>query len=372
MTGEEGGDVGSEPDRDRSDPDGSGRDGDRFDRDVVVVGGGPAGCSAAVFAARYGFDAVVFDRGNSALRRCAYLENYLGFPGGIDVDVFHDLMHAHVEDVGSDRIPEMVVSVDRPDRGPGRGSDPGPDREPGRGTDEGSDRSPDGRSDPGSGHDTGFVVETDEGRRLTTRYVVAAAWYDGSYLRPLDDDGEMFEEHEHHGEVEERFDPDYPDADGRTPVDGLYVAGPAGDRSAQAVVAAGHGAHVVRCLIEDRRRELGYAGHVAARYDWLRSDAEFSGEWGERDRWREWFDNEMGDHDIDDERLAELRETYVDRAFETRVTDEEVEDRSREGIARLVEVVGPDRVLDAVDDDRIRDYLDEPARTDDRGVEAGQ
>lgn len=29
--------------------------------DVIVVGGGPAGCSAALFAARYGLDTVVFE-----------------------------------------------------------------------------------------------------------------------------------------------------------------------------------------------------------------------------------------------------------------------------------------------------------------------
>lgn len=51
-----------------------------FDYDVVIVGGGPAGCSAGVFTGRYGLDTVIFDRGRSSLRRCAYLENYLGFP----------------------------------------------------------------------------------------------------------------------------------------------------------------------------------------------------------------------------------------------------------------------------------------------------
>lgn len=47
--------------------------------DVVIVGGGPAGCSAGVFCAREGLDTVIFDRGRSSLQRCAHLENYLGF-----------------------------------------------------------------------------------------------------------------------------------------------------------------------------------------------------------------------------------------------------------------------------------------------------
>jgi len=53
-----------------------------FDHDVVVVGGGPAGCAAGVFTARYGLDTMIFDRGRSSIQRCAYLENYLGFPRG--------------------------------------------------------------------------------------------------------------------------------------------------------------------------------------------------------------------------------------------------------------------------------------------------
>ncbi|WP_284011396.1 FAD-dependent oxidoreductase [Haloarcula pelagica] len=289
------------------------------DHDVVMVGGGPAGCAAALFTARYGLDTIVFDKGSAALRRCAYLENYLGFPGGIEVGVFHDLMHAHVQKVGGEIVPETVVSVEREDA-----------------------------DDP-------FVVETQAGRRCTASNVVAAAWYDGSYLRSLDED-EMVAEDEHHGEVEERFDPEYADADGRTPIKGLYVASPAGGRSAQAIVVAGHGAHVARCLLEDRRRQRGYSGGVAPHYDWLRSDAEFSGEWADRGRWREWFHNEIDASGLSSERLEDLRERYIDRAFETRRTDEEIDKEAERGLRRLVDTIGTDRVLDAVDDAEIKRY----------------
>ncbi|MFW5950438.1 MAG: thioredoxin reductase, partial [archaeon] len=176
-----------------------------------------------------------------------------------------------------------------------------------------------------------------------------------SYLRGLDADA-MFEEQEHHGEVEERFDPDYPDTDGRTPIKGLYIASPAGARSAQAIAVAGHGAHVGRCLLEDQRREGGYSGGVAPHYDWLRSEAEFSGEWADRDRWREWFHNEVEDGDVADEQFEELRERYIDRAFETRRTEEEIDADAERGLRRLVDVIGTKRVLDAIDDAEIREY----------------
>jgi hypothetical protein len=300
--------------------------------DVVVIGGGPAGCAAAVFTARYGLETIVFDSGSAALDRCAFLENYLGFPAGIEIDTFRELMHAHVAAVGGERHEELVESV---------------------------------------AHENGeatFRVETQAGTTVETGAVVAAAWYDGSYLRGLDEPA-MFEEHEHHGEVDERFDPDYADDDGRTPIEGLYVASPAGARSAQAIVAAGNGAHVARTLIEDRRRERGLSGEVAPEYDWLRPESEFSGEWADRDRWREWFDNEIDADELSDERLAELRESYVDRAFETKVSEEGVEARAARGRERLVGALGPEAVLDAVDDETIRTYLDDRTARDEQVVD---
>lgn len=284
--------------------------------DAVIVGGGPAGSAAAVFTARYGLDTLVFDRGNAALDRCGYLENYLGFPAGVEVETFQKLMAEHVREAGAERREELVETVTH------------------------------------AGDGSAFRVETQQGTTVETDAVLAAAWYDGSYLRGLDEPA-MFEEQEHHGELEERFDPDYADSNGRTPIDGVYVASPAGARSAQAIVVAGNGAHVARELIEDRRRERGLSGEVAPEYDWVRPESEYSGEWADRERWEEWFDSEMADADVDDERLAELRETYVDRAFETRVTGSEVAERAARGRERLVEVVGQESLLDAMDEEAI-------------------
>jgi hypothetical protein len=312
--------------------------------DVVVVGGGPAGCSAGVFTARYGFDTAIFDRGNAALRRSAYLANYLGFPAGIDIDTFYALIHDHVEEAGCTLIDDMVVSVDRP-------SD----------TDATADQDGEG--------DSRFLVETQDGQRVTATWVIAAAWYDGEYMRPLGGE-EMFETHEHHGETEERFDPEYPDANGRTPVEGLYVAAPTEARNAQAVISAGQGAHVARCLLEDHRRSVGYPeGVVSAHYDWLRPESEFQGEWDDRDRWREWFANELpDDHDLDQARLEELRERYIDQAFETKLSEGEIERRTERGHRRLIERLDDDLVVERareIQSSRNGDSeAENPARTD--------
>lgn len=287
--------------------------------DVVIVGGGPAGCSAGVFTARYGLDTAIFDRGNAALRRSAFLANYLGFPAGIDIDTFYELMHDHAREAGCELISEMVVSIQRP-----------PPK------DSGQSRS-----------DSGFLVETNEGRTVTANRIIAAAWYDGEYLRPLGGD-ELFERHEHHGEELEQFDRGYPDEDGRTPIEGLYVAAPNNGRNAQAITSAGQGAHVARSLLDDYRQAEGLPeGVLSSYFDWLRTASEFKGEWESRDRWREWFENELpDDHGLDRAELEQLRERYIDRAFDTRLFDSEIERRTERSHRRMLDYIEDDLVLE--------------------------
>jgi hypothetical protein len=282
-------------------------DEDRFDRDVVVGGGGPSGCSTGVFTARYGLDTVVFDRGRSSVRLCAHLENYLGFPAGVDVETFYGLIHDHAAAAGCDVVSEMVEAVDRADDG-------------------------------------GFLVETDEGTSVTTERVVAAARYDAGYLRPLDDS--PFD-----GRDGEEFDRDYADADGTTPVDGLYVAAPAGDADAQAILSAGRGARVARTLLADVRRERGYPEALADHWDWRRREAELSDERADRDRWRDHLDaRRPDDHGVGDERWETLREREIDRRFEAYLSRDEIDRLGRRGQRRLLDHVDDELVLEAARD----------------------
>jgi 2-polyprenyl-6-methoxyphenol hydroxylase-like FAD-dependent oxidoreductase len=309
--------------------------------EVVIVGGGPAGCSAGVFTARFGLDTVVFDRGKAALPRSAYLANYPGFPAGIDIETFRDLLHDHAREAGCRLVEEMVVSV----------------------RDWLS-------ADPSSEADVParFVVETQDGSELLAERVIAAAWYDGGYLHPLTGD-DAFETVVHHSEEHEQFDRGYADTDGRTPVDGLYVAAPNDGRNAQAITSAGQGAHVARSLLQDVRRAKGYAGDVlTARFDWLRPEAEFTGEWAERDRWRDWFGNELpDDHGLDAGELRRLREEYIDRAFETRLTDAEIDQRTERGHRRLLDHLDDELILDYAS--KIRAGWPDPEPLEERGDE---
>ena len=206
-----------------------------YDITVAIVGGGPAGCSAGVFTARAGLETVVFDRGPSSLRRCASLENYLGFPCGLEPETFLELARDHTETAGCRVVAELIDSVTA--RGGG-----------------------------------GFRLEPQDGDPVMARFVIAATKHDGSYLRGLDD-GELFVTDDHDGEDGERFDRAVPDSDARTPVDGLYVAGPLAGCGDQVIIAAGHGATVARTLLRELREADGYWGRFVSYYDWRRKAA---------------------------------------------------------------------------------------------------
>src|SRR3954471_12766218 len=59
--------------------------------DALVVGGGPAGMSAALYLARYNRSVILFDtaRGRSTHHQTNH--NYLGFPAGVPIQRFRDL-----------------------------------------------------------------------------------------------------------------------------------------------------------------------------------------------------------------------------------------------------------------------------------------
>jgi thioredoxin reductase len=214
--------------------------------DVVIVGG-VAGRSAAIFTARHGLDTVILDAGSSLLRRNAHLENYPGFPAGVSARLLLELLRDQAERAGCEYEQAEVTRVERAD--------------------------------------DGFAVETADGDRYRSSYVVAATKNEVGYLDGLDGvdivkRGKQFVE---------------TDGRGRTGVEGLYAAGRLAQKPHQTVVSAGHGAEVAVTLLEDDDRPFYH--------DWVAPEGYFTGRG---------IDVPPGVEEIDDEeRLARERESLA-------------------------------------------------------------
>jgi thioredoxin reductase len=189
--------------------------------DVVVVGGGVAGRTAATFTARHDLETVVLDAGESILRRNAHLENYPGFPAGVNSRLLLDMMRDQAERAGAEFREAKVTRVEQVD--------------------------------------DGFAVETGAGDRHHAASVVAATKNEPDYLEGIDGVG-FVERGKTFVDVDER---------GRTGVDGLYAAGRLAEKPHQTAVAAGHGAEVAVTLLADDDRPFYH--------DWVAPDRYFTG-----------------------------------------------------------------------------------------------
>ncbi len=194
---------------------------DRIKRqEVIIVGGGVAGRSAAVFTARYGLDTLVVDSGESILRRNAHLENFPGFPAGVNGRQLLDLLAEQAENAGARGREAVVTGVERAEEG--------------------------------------FTVQTDAGERYRTEYVIAATKNETGYLDGIEGVG-IIDRGKEFVDTDER---------GRTGVEGLYAAGRLAEKPHQAAVCAGHGAEVAVTLLEDDDRPFYH--------DWVTPEGYFT------------------------------------------------------------------------------------------------
>lgn len=173
--------------------------------DVIIVGGGVSGLSAGIFTARANFRTLILEFGGSIVKRNAHLENYPGFPAGIDARLYVQMLEDQVRRTGGRIRRKRVTGVRK----------------------EG----------------TRFSVRTEQ-NSFVCGSVIAASWSNTEYLNELDLE---FEE-----QGSKRFL--VTDRNGRTGVPGLYGAGRLAGQYHQAIVCAGHGAQVALTMIEDSDR----------------------------------------------------------------------------------------------------------------------
>lgn len=176
--------------------------------DLAIVGGGPAGASAAVFAGRAGLRTLVIDADKGITRR-ALLNNHLGFPDGIPGPELVELGRAHAIRAGAEWVDGSVTALSR--------------------------------------SDDGFVLTTEDGEHAATEVILTTGM-----LTSLAESLGL--------ETQPGTEPRIPsnfvvDAEGRTNVDGVWAAGTAGGVSVHTIITAGDGARVAINLISARKGE---------------------------------------------------------------------------------------------------------------------
>ena len=79
--------------------------------DVIVIGSGPAGISAAIYAKRRKLSVLVLSKGNGALSKTDKIENYYGFPEPISGEKLYKNGIHQAKNLGIEIIEDEVVSL---------------------------------------------------------------------------------------------------------------------------------------------------------------------------------------------------------------------------------------------------------------------
>lgn len=182
--------------------------------DLIIVGGGPAGASAAVFAARAGLRTLVIDADQGFTRR-AMIYNHLGLPDGVTGPELVELGRRHAVKSGAEWIDGSVTELV-----------------------------------PG---DDSVGVVTESGDRYDARDVLLAVGVRTSVAETAGLTPRQGSE----PRIASVLDVD---RDGRTAVPHIWAAGTAADVSVHTIVTAGDGARVAINIISEQKGER-YVDH---------------------------------------------------------------------------------------------------------------
>lgn len=174
---------------------------ERFD--VIIAGGGAAGLSCALFLARAGIRVAIFDGAQSSLRRVVKVNNYLGFPEGVGGAELLDLGRRQIERFGARCFDDQITAV--------------------RKTSDGFEIDASGRSCTC----TYFIIASNKRTDLALELGLTLGGFGNKFVSV--------------------------DADGQTPVAGCLAVGRITGLPSQAIISAGHGAHVAIGLIQKIR-----------------------------------------------------------------------------------------------------------------------
>ncbi|HLZ26382.1 MAG TPA: FAD-dependent oxidoreductase [Chloroflexota bacterium] len=178
--------------------------------DVAIVGGGPAGSSAATFTARAGLQTVLIDA-DAGMTRRAMVNNHLGFPEGVTGPDLVDNGKLQAARAGAKVVAGKVV-----------------------------DLQPAG--------DAAFSIRTEDGESFEAKQVILTLGANPELARQAGITTKPGTE----PRIKEIVDVD---ADGRTSLPGVWAAGTAAGVSVHTIITAGDGARVAINLISGTKGE---------------------------------------------------------------------------------------------------------------------
>ena len=80
-------------------------------RDTIIIGAGPAGISASLYAKRAGLDVLVIYKDDGTLEKVHKIDNYYAVPG-VSGDELAKIGRKQAEDLGIDIKKEEVVEIE--------------------------------------------------------------------------------------------------------------------------------------------------------------------------------------------------------------------------------------------------------------------